>query len=198
MDTPQQMSDGCTISPQLEPLASMKTLILFRHAKSDHPGGMDDHERPLAARGRRDAPAMARWLAEHGLVPQKVLCSDAVRTRRTLALALDAWAEMDEVRPPVIGYRPGLYLASAARILSLTAAEAGASDSVMVVGHNPGMHDLAQALTEPAATPAHRRLARKFPTAAAAVLTFDIDRWEELATRRGELSTFMRPRDLDR
>lgn len=176
----------------------MKTLILFRHAKSDHPGGTTDHERPLASRGRRDAPAMARWLAERGLVPGKVLCSDSVRTRQTLALMVDEWGEMDDVTTPSIGYRPGLYLASAVRILSLAAAEAGDADSVMVVGHNPGMHDLAQALAEPAATPAHRRLARKFPTAAAAVLSFDIARWEEMATRRGELSTFMRPRDLDR
>lgn len=176
----------------------MKTLILFRHGKSAYPGGLSDHERPLASRGRRDAPAMAHWIAERGLVPDKVLCSDAVRTRQTLSLVLDEWVDRAVRGTPETGYRPGLYLASAVRILSLVAAEGGASESVMVVGHNPGMHDLAQALAEPAPTKPHRRLANKFPTAAVAVLTFDISRWEELATRRGELTAFMRPRDLSR
>lgn len=176
----------------------MKTLLLFRHAKSDHPGGLSDHERPLASRGRRDAPDVAQWIADKGLVPEKVLCSDSARTRQTLRLALDRWTDEPRGHTPEVGYRPGLYLASPARILSLVAAEGDAADSIMVVAHNPGMHDLAQALAEPASTPAHRRLARKFPTAAVAVLTFDINRWEHLALQRGELIAFMRPRDLDR
>lgn len=175
----------------------MKTLILLRHAKSDHTdGNASDHERHLASRGRLDAPLVGRWIERAGLVPDRVLCSDAVRTRQTWTLVAEEWEESRGARFSQVSYRPGLYLASAARILRIVGADAEDADSLMVIGHNPGMHDLAQALVAPGATAAHRRLARKFPTGAVAVVTFDIARWNTLDPGRGELAAFTRPKDL--
>ncbi|MEQ9570095.1 MAG: histidine phosphatase family protein [Longimicrobiales bacterium] len=174
----------------------MKRLILFRHAKSswDDPD-LDDHARPLAPRGNRAAPAMAHWFAETKQLPARVLCSDAVRTRQTWDRVAEVWDSLAGPLPDV-GFHPGLYLASPRRILGLVAQDAGDADTVMVVGHNPGMHDLARTLAVPGSTKAHRRLAAKFPTAAAAVLEFDVDRWDELDAGQGRLAAFMRPKDL--
>lgn len=173
----------------------MRRLILLRHAKSswDRPD-LDDHDRPLAPRGIRAAPAVARWLADRGFVPERVLCSDAVRTRQTWSLVAEAWDGLSTV--PSLSVRADLYLASPRGILREVAAEPDDVGSVMVVGHNPGMHDLARTLAQPGSTVEHRRLARKFPTAAAAVLEFDDGAWDDLAPGGGALAAFVRPKDL--
>lgn len=175
----------------------MKRLILFRHAKSswDDPG-LSDHRRPLAPRGMRAAPAVARWLGERALLPDHVLCSDAVRTRQTWALVEEAWAEHGGGPRADVVIDPDLYLASPRGILALVAATPPEVDALMVVGHNPGMHDLAATLAVPGGTPAHARLARKFPTAAVAVLDFDAEDWSELGPGQGRLVAFVRPKDL--
>lgn len=174
----------------------MKRLILFRHAKSswDDPD-LDDHARPLAPRGERAAPAMAGWFLDEDWIPDRVLCSDAVRTRQTWRRVADAFDEAG-VTLPEVSLHSGLYLASPRRILSLVAKEGGPYRTVLVVGHNPGMHDLARTLAIPGSTRSHRRLSRKFPTAAAAVLEFDADGWDDLAAGRGRLAAFVRPKDL--
>ncbi len=164
----------------------MRTLILFRHARSDWPAGVPDHERPLGPRGVQAAPAMARWLAEHHGVPGRVLCSDATRTRETLALE--------------VSYHSALYLASPARMLHVLAEEGGTATRVMIVGHNPGTHTLADALARPGRSAAREHLRRDFPTAAMAVLTFDIAGWDDPAfvagDVAGDLVAFQLPRAL--
>lgn len=178
----------------------MRTLILFRHAKSDWPAGVPDHERPLGPRGVQAAPAMARWLAEHHGVPGRVLCSDATRTRETLALALEVWEAEGRAPTPEVSYHSALYLASPARMLHVLAEEGGAATRVMMVGHNPGTHTLADALARPGRSAAREHLRRDFPTAAMAVLTFDIAGWDDPAfvagDVAGDLVAFQLPRAL--
>jgi phosphohistidine phosphatase len=175
----------------------MKRLVLLRHAKSswDDPG-LRDHARPLAPRGVRAAPEVARWIARHGYVPQLVLCSDSVRTRQTWGLIADLWS--GTVGPPPLSLEPELYHASPTGIRRLVADRADDEDVVLVIGHNPGMHDLALSLTRPGSGEADARLERKFPTAAVAVIDFDVDDWAELRPGSGRLEAFVRPKDLPR
>ena len=162
---------------------TMKALYLLRHAKSswDDPA-VRDHDRPLAGRGRKAGAAMARFMAENGIAPRLVLCSTAKRTRQTLALLDDA-IEPDEVR-----YEDDLYGASATELLERLRAVPDSVESVLVIGHNPGIQSLALQLADK-----RDDMAQKFPTGALAVLRFD-GSWSELEA--AELARFVRPRDL--
>jgi len=171
----------------------MLRLLLLRHAKSswDDPG-LGDHDRPLAARGRRAATAVGRHMAAHGLVPERVLCSGARRARDTLALVLPAMADSPEPRT-----RDVIYAGDAWAILDLIRGEGGAASPLLVVGHNPALQELALGLIVPeAAKPADDDLAAKFPTGALAVIDFAIAAWGALDWGTGRLAAFVRPRDL--
>lgn len=124
-------------------------LLLMRHAKSDWADSrLADVDRPLNNRGRSAAPLMARWLSEQGVIPTTILCSTAVRTRQTLQLMLDFWnRECCLVPSPEVRYLEDLYLASWDRILNI-ASKNCTSSIIMVLGHNPGMEDLASNLSE--------------------------------------------------
>jgi phosphohistidine phosphatase len=162
-------------------------LILTRHAKSDwSEPGQEDFDRPLNARGRRDAPALGRWLNSRGDVPDLVLCSAAARTRETCDLILPAFPGPPQVRQIV-----ALYHASPEIILSEILKAEGRS--VMVIGHNPGIGALALALLHQ--PPANPRL-RDFPTAATAVIDFGVDSWAQVRTGGGSLRDFVTPDDL--
>ena len=151
----------------------MKRLYLLRHAKSSwDDASLDDHDRPLSGRGRRAADAIGRHLREHDIVPDLVLCSSAARTRETLArIGLDGTIERE------------LYGASAYALLARVRALPPAAGSVLLIGHNPGIHDLAFALTG--------QPDEKYPTGALA--TIELDDW---AARSGRLIAFVRPREL--
>jgi phosphohistidine phosphatase len=170
----------------------MKRLLLLRHAKSswDH-AGLDDFERPLAPRGVRAAGAMARFLAKHRLQPDLVLCSAARRTVETwnrLAGALKHKATVLIERD--------LYLAEADSLLDRLRAVPAEAATVLLIGHNPGMEDLARTLCGSGDAAALKRLKAKFPTAALAVIEFDAARWSDLAKRKGRLERFVVPKDL--
>ena len=144
----------------------MDRLILMRHGKAETSGpGGDDFGRRLADRGVRESAAMARLLAERGFVPDVALVSAARRTRETWAAARAAFPSA-EAR-----FERGLYLAEAAAIWSTVSLEAVAT--VMAVGHNPGIHDLALTLLEAAGSPAAAQAHQGFPTATVAVFAFD-------------------------
>ncbi len=163
----------------------MKTLLVLRHAKSSwSEPALDDHERPLNARGRRDAPRMGALVRELGLMPDVVISSDAVRARLT------AEAVVESARHPgEILLEPRLYLASPPDILSLLQAVAEPAETVMIVGHNPGLEELVAHLTG-------KRL--DLPTAALAQLALPIDRWRDLtASTRATLVGHWRPKDLN-
>jgi phosphohistidine phosphatase len=176
----------------------MRQLLLLRHAKSSWADpAQSDHARPLNSQGRQAAAAVREALRELGLVPDVVLVSSARRTLQTLE-ALSPWDET-----PIIEPMNGLYLASATQILQLVRGVSQTVRSLMVVGHNPGLHDLAMALVGAHAMSSNgnmtRKLAEGFP--AAALAEFTIARtWQDLGEGGGEgggrLVRFLCPRDL--
>ena len=158
---------------------TQRRLILIRHAKAveDHPEG--DHARPLSARGRADAQALGTWLTEHAPTPQQVLCSTATRTRETCALLA--------AKLPVT-FRDKLYLAGVGEILGQIQGADDNATTLMLVGHNPGMHGILALLTgDYAHDEDAERMVEKFPTAACAILKFECDTWNKLARHSGKL-----------
>ena len=174
-------------------LRAMLTVSLFRHAKSSWDDrALDDHERPLAKRGTKAVPEIARYMREEGLVPDLVLCSTAVRTRATLALLV---AELGPPAP-TIRFDDALYLAPSDVILArVRAAEPGVRH-IMVIGHNPGLHALALELVGDGDRKTVAALATEFPTAALAVFGFDVAQWSDVAVAGGRLERFVTPRRL--
>jgi phosphohistidine phosphatase len=166
----------------------MVTILLLRHAKSrwDEPG-VADHDRGLAPRGLRAAPRMGRWAKANTALPDRVLCSTAKRAAETARLFLDA-AGID---PPVESVAQ-IYEASAATLLQLVQAQAG-TGRMLLVGHDPGIHDLALML---AGQGVDARLDAKFPTAALAVIGFDAAGFDGVRPGEGRLAAFVRPKDL--
>ena len=163
-------------------------LYLLRHAKSswDHPE-LADHDRPLAKRGRRATKALARYLREHEIAPELVLCSTARRARETLERIEPA------LGTPSVRYESELYAASAGALLERLREVPDEVSSVMLIGHNPGIEELAHGLAGPAP-----ELGAKFPTGALAMLTLTGARWRDLDRGGARLVGFVRPRDLER
>lgn len=174
---------------------SRRRLILFRHAKSswDDPD-LDDFDRGLAPRGVKAAKRMGAWLAAGGHTPGLILCSTAVRTRATLALML---REFPAARHADLKTTDDLYLAPAETIIDHVRAHGDGHACVMVIGHNPGMHAAALALTATGKRKFISELAIKYPTAAVATLRFDLEAFSDLAPATGHLEEFQTPRALD-
>jgi phosphohistidine phosphatase len=165
-----------------------KTLYVLRHAKSswDDPD-LDDHERPLARRGRRTAEMLAEYIRAKDIEPDLVLCSSSRRTRETLDAVTPSgqWAIEDE-----------LYGADASDIIERLHRVPEEIASLMVIGHNPTMQDLVLRLVDETDGPLDE-IRRKFPTGALATLTFDTG-WSALGAGRAQLRSFIRPKQLSR
>lgn len=172
----------------------MRSLLLFRHAKSswDDPR-LSDHDRPLNRRGIKAAPRMGRYITEHDLLPDLILCSTAVRTRETLRLAFEDQADA----LPDIKFEPGMYEASYATLLKIIQSTGPEVQSLMLIGHNPGMQILAFALSQEDDSDHRQHVARKYPTAGLARLTFDVDEWTSVLPGTGVLHAFVTPKMLD-
>lgn len=170
----------------------MRQLLLLRHAKSswDDPR-LSDHARPLNARGRRAATAIAAVMRELGAAPDVVLVSSARRTLQTLE-ALRPFAGGALIEP-----MDALYLAPWERLLELLQAVPETARSVLLIGHNPGLHELAMALIGPAAMGGRdaARLAEGFPTAGLAEIAV-ADCWARLEAGAGRLLRFVSPAEL--
>jgi phosphohistidine phosphatase len=163
-----------------------KRLALVRHAKSSWADPeVADHERPLNARGRRAATVVGHALREAGLEPDLVLCSSATRTRETLELL-----ELPATTDVLIEDR--LYGATASALLDRLRTVPAAVRSVMLLGHNPGVEELAATLVKD-----RRAAPERFPTAAVADLRLPIRTWTELEPRIARLHGFVVPRKLD-
>jgi phosphohistidine phosphatase len=161
----------------------MKTLLLFRHAKSSwKDDSLADHERPLNKRGKKAAPTMGRLIKREGLVPDLILSSTALRARKTA----EAVAKACKYEGP-LELRDSLYLATAGELLlEAHSVEDERVARLMLVGHNPGMEDLVYMLSA-------RR--QPFPTAALAVFELQIDRWRDLELGvKARLDRVLRPR----
>jgi phosphohistidine phosphatase len=165
------------------------TLYLLRHAKSSWSDvTLIDHERPLSPRGRRDAKRIADHILRLGIVPALVLCSTARRTRETLEL----------IEPPfdaaTVSLESELYAASAKALLERLHAVPEQVGSVMLIGHNPGLEDLALLVASDG--PELRRLKTKFPTAALATLTLRTATWQRLSEADAVLAAYIVPKEL--
>lgn len=170
----------------------MKTLILMRHAKSAWDAGeVADHDRPLSGRGRSDAPRMGVWLAAQKIKPDMILCSTATRVAETLKLLRPTLPDAIDIKE-----REALYMALPREILAVVSKIKDKVETLMLVGHNPGMGSLAHWLAGQGDKQAIERMRDKFPTAGIAVIDFDIASWRELDGEQGTLRQFMTPKDL--
>lgn len=163
-----------------------RTLLLMRHAKSDYPEGVADHERPLAPRGVREAGLAGDWLRASAPTVDAVLCSTATRARQTLAhTGIDAPVQYSE---RLYGATPGTMIVEIGR----TADDVG---TLLVIGHEPTMSDLALTLADDdeTDTAVMERISTKFPTSAIAVLSVNWA-WSELEPGRAALTGFEVPR----
>lgn len=169
----------------------MKRLYLLRHAKSswDDPA-LGDPDRPLAPRGRRAAKLMADHLRRKGISPELVLCSPSKRTRQTLKRIARGLGKNADVQ-----IESALYAASATTLLEELHEVPDEVDSVMLIGHNPGIQDLALSLAR--AGSESLRVRSKFPTAALATLKHNVT-WHGLAPGSAELVSFVTPKQLSR
>ena len=169
-------------------MSNKACLILLRHAKSDWDSGVPgDFDRPLAARGRKDAPRVGKWMKRNGIVPEIILCSPAVRTRETLA------AVKDKLDVGQIVYEDAIYGASLGALLELVEEYSRNCSNLMITGHNPGMDELLCFLsgTQPPLSEAGKLMT----TAALAVLAFnDADSMSTAAA--GELLHLVRPNEI--
>jgi len=163
--------------------------MLLRHAKSDWPD-VPDRDRPLAKRGRRAAPVVGRWLHDQGYRPEIVICSAAVRTRETWDLVAPELGGS-----PAVTFEPRAYAASALTLLYLVRELPAGCHAALLIGHNPGVSELASTLIEANGDDTPGSPGLRFPTAAVAVLEVSGD-WAELSLARARLVAYTTPADL--
>ncbi|MFB9949777.1 histidine phosphatase family protein [Rhizobium puerariae] len=169
-----------------------RRLILLRHAKSAWPEGVADEERPLAPRGRKAAPLMGDYMARERLVPDLGLVSPARRTQETWALVRDKLPGRVDVRD-----HAGLYEASGAQILDVLAEVEAACRNLLIIGHNPGLQELALLLSDTGNADTRQKIAEKYPTAGLVVIDFDTADWQGVGEGSGRLERFVTPRSLE-
>jgi phosphohistidine phosphatase len=175
------------------PELSMLTLMLLRHAKSSWAeSGLTDIERPLAPRGKSAARSMGGYLRSHRFKPALVLCSPARRTRDTWELVLEELKEK-----PVFEIEQDLYdFGDGTRLLQCLRKRNDAAKSIMIVGHNPALEELAQRLIASGDEKLRSRLEKKYPTGALAVIELPGGAWQQLTENSGKLIRFVRPKDI--
>jgi phosphohistidine phosphatase len=169
----------------------VKRLLLLRHAKAQATErGMADRDRPLTARGHRDARLMGAAIAADG-VPDLILCSPALRTRETLEGVIETLAA-----EPKVVMADRLYGAHGATYEEAIAALGDGAERLLVIGHNPTIHATALAFAATGERNLRAAMAAKFPTCALAVIALDGDDWRAVRPGSGKLLSFRRPRDL--
>lgn len=172
----------------------MKTLGLFRHAKSDwNDARLRDFDRPLNQRGRNGAGLMGLHIRDHGPQWERIIASPAVRVTQTIDLAGDAAG-----RVPAVKWDRRIYLASSPTLMDVLREVDGDLASILMVGHNPGLEDLIFDLVpDDGTSPLRDQVEDKFPTAAYAVLELEIDSWRDIDDGCARFVHLKRPRDLD-
>jgi phosphohistidine phosphatase len=169
----------------------MRRLLLLRHAKTERAErGERDRERKLMKRGRADAATMGHYIVRHHLVPDLALVSPALRTQETWALVAAAFATAP---PNVTDDR--IYNAGSEPLAELIQ-ETGAAPTLLVVGHNPGLHELALQLIGSGDVGARAALNEKLPTSGLVVVDFALDDWSLLHDHAGRLDRFVSPRSI--
>jgi len=169
----------------------MRRLMLLRHAKTERAEpGTRDRDRKLTKRGRADAPVIGAYMAHHGLLPDLALVSPVTRAQETWTLIAPAFA-----KTPRVTRDERIYNVSPERLISIIAETRGAR-SLLIVGHNPSLHDVAVQLIAAGDVEARERVSEKLPTSGLVVIEFSIDDWSKLHSRSGRLEHFVTPRLL--
>jgi phosphohistidine phosphatase len=163
-----------------------RNLVVMRHAKAEWPDG-PDHERPLAERGGKDAAETGHRLLDHGITPDLVVCSPAVRTRETWRLV----GKVYDHKPHTV-YDDRVYEASAQALLYLVQETPDEVDTLLLIGHNPGVATLVNALAGSGEGDSLARLREKYPTSGTAVLGFHTA-WSDLREKSAHLHMFDTP-----
>ncbi len=174
----------------------MRRLLLLRHAKTerDSPSG-SDRDRPLAARGRNDAAELGLWLVgDPSLPPDLVLISTAVRARETWDIVRQQFADQTAQGPAE--HLPELYGAEAVQLLAIIRSVSPDHERLMIVGHNPGLHELALRLIGDGDAKGRAALADNLPTSGLAVIDFAVENWDHVVFGSGQLKRFVSPKLL--
>jgi phosphohistidine phosphatase len=167
-------------------------LMLLRHAKTEKAeAGMSDHARRLTARGKSDAPVIGAYMARHALIPDLALVSTAERARQTWERVADELST-----PPRVVYEDRVYNAGAEGIIALVKKTAATVRALLVVGHNPGLHDAARRLIASGDVESRERLNEGLPTSGLVVIDFAGKDWRKVHPQGGRLERFVSPRSL--
>ena len=169
----------------------MRRLILLRHSKAVPHTGRDDYERALTEGGRQDAERIGQFIARKGLIPDLAIYSSAERTRETAKIVEESWPRRVKSLA-----ENGLYEATRETILAWVRRLPDKAAVAMIVGHNPGVADLANLLVDGGAEDDRLRMAGKFPTSAFAVIDIPVEKWADVEPRTGRLVRFTAPSDL--
>jgi phosphohistidine phosphatase len=165
----------------------------MRHAKAERlEAGQSDFDRLLAPRGRTDAKTIGAYLVRHRAIPDHVAVSPAARTRETWTQAASAFGQA-----PAASFEDRLYNATTAAILDVIRQTADSAGTLLVIGHNPGLQELAAMLVASGDIEARERLGREFPTSALASISFAVEHWSAVHTRGGRLEHFITPKWLE-
>lgn len=171
----------------------MKSLTLLRHAKSSWDGGVTrDFDRPLNKRGRKAARIVGGEMRRLGLVFDRVIASPAARVTETIDAIEDGYGG-----PLETAFDKRVYLASTGTLLDLIHEIDDGADSALIVGHNPGLEQLALLLTKDDGSALRPAITVKYPTATLAEISLPVDRWSAVSEGKGAIARFIRPRDLD-
>jgi phosphohistidine phosphatase len=171
----------------------VRRLLLFRHAKAKRfEPGMEDRARVLIERGRKDSARIGAYMAAHALVPDRVLISPAARTLETWKFTATALCST-----PAAVTAEQLYNATPRAIIAVIKEAAAAAHTLLVIGHNPGLHELALMLIASGDVDARERLREKLPTAGLVIIDFAFDDWRKLHRQSGRLERFVSPKSLE-
>jgi len=171
----------------------MRRLLLFRHAKTERAeAGQEDLARALVERGRRDAARIGAYMASHALEPDRVLVSPALRTQET-------WKHLSGVLKPAPGATTveRLYEATPHTLFAIVKDAPASAHTLMVIAHNPGLHELALMLIASGDIDARERLSEKLPTSGLIIIDFAFDDWSRLHPQSGRLERFVSPKTLE-
>lgn len=171
----------------------MRRLILLRHAQAEaSEPGMADRARVLSERGRKDAGKIGAYMASHALIPDRVMISPAARTQESWKLASPAFGS-----PPALLPADALYDATPEAIIGLIKAAPNAAQSLLVIAHNPGVHEAALTLIATGDIDTRERLREGLPTSGLAVIDFAFDAWSKVRPQSGRLERFISPKWLE-
>ena len=172
----------------------MKQLAILRHAKSDWGNpGQTDFERPLNKRGRKAAKKVGRALKAQGFACDRIICSPATRARETV----ERFEKGYESLPPV-SFEPKLYMCATGTLIDVINGLPDDAGTVMIVGHNPGFHDIVLRMTRANGNGLREKVGANYPTGAFALIEFPAERWAQVEPSTGEIRQVIFPRELRR